>query len=127
MSASIINNLDWHCGITFYEKRGGIDGEPLWIKIGCDYNHYWDEEVNHSGGYSFDWILKDVENTINKLHELISNLYRRCSWNGKFYAPDQGKENEKGVWISFEGEKQRQEYLLKEEKRKEEIKTIIKG
>ncbi len=98
-SAPIISDLEWHGGITYYAKRGGVDGASLLIEIGCDYNHYWDEGHN----YDKDYVLSECRASIDKLRELVPNLKWRCGWNGKYYAKLDGKINEYGNFISNEG------------------------
>lgn len=79
---SYISDLDWHGGITFYEKELEGDGKLLGVKLGCDYAHYFDEEAGYP--YNLEWVLSDTKHTIDKLHELIPNLKVSCRWDGKF-------------------------------------------
>ncbi len=44
---SPLSQVDMHGGITFYEKRGDVPGYRV-VRIGCDYNHSWDEDVSYS-------------------------------------------------------------------------------
>jgi hypothetical protein len=39
-----VANLDWHCGITFYEETYDPQYEKTYIKAGCDFNHLYDED-----------------------------------------------------------------------------------
>ena len=80
-SAPYISNLEWHGGITYYEKvRDGL-GQIIGYKLGCDYMHHFD--IYHN--YDLDTLIRDVEQSIDKLHELIPNMKVRCNWDGKFY------------------------------------------
>lgn len=58
-----IASVEWHCGITFYEKHGHTEGHRA-VKAGCDYQHHWDE------GRSYD--LKYVE---REVHEAIDSAF----------------------------------------------------
>ncbi|HWT40994.1 MAG TPA: hypothetical protein VN081_07075 [Dongiaceae bacterium] len=86
---------DWHGGVTFYEKSGGIDGATRYVKIGCDFAHYWDEGRE----YDFAHVEHEAKATVQQLIEMYP-FYSRCpysgSWqpkeqmaehNGKLYAP----------------------------------------
>jgi len=77
----LLTGLDWHGGITFYEKhfnqRGGVDG----IKLGCDYIHAFDE----GRAYNRDGVAADAKHTIDCLHLAIPNLKVRCVWTGRYY------------------------------------------
>lgn len=39
-----IADLDWHCGITFYEERFLPDSARTYVKAGADYQHLYDED-----------------------------------------------------------------------------------
>lgn len=71
----------WNYGITFYEKLGGIDGEPRGVKLGCDYAHAWDSHF-----YRLDDVVSDAKRTVDRLRAMYPFL-RRCSWNGS-WAPE---------------------------------------
>lgn len=75
--------LDWHCGITYYAKKGGLDGEPKCFKLGCDYAHYWDE----GRYYDLEMVALDARHTIDRLLELVP-LLTRCSWCGNYATAD---------------------------------------
>ncbi len=83
-------DLDYHGGITFYEKHQTIDpatGKPMVvIKTGCDYNHLWD----HEGGFShgIEEVRRDAINSINILADRYP-LKLRCGYTGKIDMPDQ--------------------------------------
>lgn len=93
-----IADLDWHCGITYYSKEGGADGEPIIIKIGCDYAHYWDENKV----YDKDCLLHDVKASIRKLFELFPDIKIRSHYYGGYFRPCDGDFNEYGNFVSFE-------------------------
>lgn len=104
MDAPILSDLDWHGGITYYEKLGDGHYEKQGVKVGCDYMHFFDE----GRSYTLESVRQDAIHTIDKLCEYIPNLKQRCHWNGKYYYPEEGKITEQGSFLSFEGEKQQQ-------------------
>jgi len=97
-SKPIISDLDWHCGITFYEKTRNDRGDVVGYKLGCDYAHYWDE----GKCYSLDYVIRESKHSIDKLWEYVPNLKIRCAWNGKYYPQDEIYYNEYGVSIALE-------------------------
>lgn len=70
-------DADWHGGVTFYEKLGGIDGGQRRVKIGCDYAHLWDEGCH----YDFSTVQSEAIQTIEKLRGMYE-FYKRDPWNG---------------------------------------------
>lgn len=58
---------EFHGGITFYEKQIVADCNIKCVKIGCDYNHIWDEECY----YSEHEVIADAKNSIDKLLEIL--------------------------------------------------------
>jgi hypothetical protein len=88
------SSVSWHGGVTFYEKRGGIDGAPRSVKIGCDYAHLYDQGQS----YDFEGVKRDAIRTIDSLRELYE-FYRRDPWNGMWLPASQMIE-EKGVLYS---------------------------
>jgi hypothetical protein len=97
----VIGNLPWHGGCTWYSKESNQDDVEMGIrvvKVGCDYQHYWDEGRQ----YDVDMLLQDVQDTIDKLREMIPGYKYRCSWNGKLYDISEGELNRES-FISNEG------------------------
>lgn len=111
---SLIRDIEWHGGCTWYSKESSIDDAPRMVKIGCDYQHFWDDEYH----YNITWVESDAKNAIDSLHKLIPNLKVRCAYNGKFYDAADGSVNGYGNWESFEGQKARTEYAVKCESEK---------
>lgn len=97
----VIDELDWHGGLTFYEKEYGVRREFVGVKLGCDYGHHFDEQRGYP--YTVEYVDREARHTIDKLHELMPNLKIACSWNGKFHDRSEGAFNEYGVFTSFEG------------------------
>jgi len=75
-----IASLDWHIGCTYYEKIKGVDIQRRIVKIGCDYEHYWDE--GHY--YSLEYVEKEAKECIDSLWRMIPNMRIRCGWCGKW-------------------------------------------
>lgn len=61
---SALNVDAWHGGITFYAKHGEVEGFRA-IEVGCDYNHFWDEENGHPE--DLDGVSYDCEETVKQL------------------------------------------------------------
>lgn len=76
----IFSGLDWHGGITFYEKVYNSEGRLEGFKVGCDYQHYFDQEYR----YTYDMILDDCFHSIDKLWEKFPDL-KSCSWDGSYH------------------------------------------
>lgn len=97
-----ISDLDWHCGITYYSKEGGADGEKIIIKMGCDYGHLYDENQS----YNESILQTDVENTIDILFNMFPDIKIRSSYYGGYFKPNEGEFNEHGTFVAF-SEKER--------------------
>jgi len=69
-------HLDFHGGITWFEKFGGRTPEESKVfEIGCDYNHTWDRECRYSD--TLESILADCCHTIDSLWEFVPDLKPR--------------------------------------------------
>lgn len=75
-------SLEWHCGITFYQKVSSPDAKIRCVKIGCDYQHYWDEGQMYNEIY----LEQDAHTCIDSLYDLIgeNKINHRCFWCGKW-------------------------------------------
>lgn len=96
--APIISDLDWHGGITLYEKQRDERGNIIGYRLGCDYMHYWDKGRN----YDFDYVVMEAKHSIDKLHELVPNLLYRCAYNGEYYPEDKTYLTDKVVRVALE-------------------------
>ena len=94
--APIISDLEWHGGITFYEKYRDEVGKIAGYKLGCDYLHSFDEHQHYTQGS----VMEDVKHSIDKLHELVPNLKVRCSYNGKYYPLNETFLTDKNVRVA---------------------------
>jgi len=97
---SYISDLDWHGGITLYEKQLDGAGKLIGVKLGCDYAHHFDEQAGYA--YSLDYVFMETKRTIDKLHERIPNLKVSCRWNGKFYDKNECEELPQGGYLAKE-------------------------
>lgn len=87
----LFNDMQLHGGITFYRKSLSLSRknfehtELRTIKIGCDYNHLWDEGCF----YSFEDVRRDIEASVDRLHELTA--YRLwCRGSGNLFEESEG-------------------------------------
>ena len=96
-----ITNINFHHGCTYYNKETGFDGDKQIIKIGCDYQHIWDE-----GKYYTSEILeRDVKRAISDFVNQNPDTKVWCSYYGGWYKRSEGKFDEHGLFRSFEGKK----------------------
>lgn len=61
--SAYLNDLPWHHGISFYEKM--ITPTNKLIKVGCDYDHYWDLDRE----YTLDDLVRDAKKTVDAVHD----------------------------------------------------------
>ena len=80
---TLITDLEWHYGCTWYSKVRGVDGEPRVVKIGCDYNHLWDE----GRSYDMEYVARDARRCIDSLHDRIPHIKRWCPFCGAYFVP----------------------------------------
>jgi hypothetical protein len=72
-------DADWHGGVTYYEKLGGLDGAARYVKIGCDFAHLWDEER----WYDYAQVEREAKATIEALRRMYA-FKRRCIYTGRW-------------------------------------------
>ena len=115
-SAPIISDLDWHGGITDYEKIFGqvvlndsIEVRVTSIKMGCDYMHLFDENRH----YTLDVVKSDAEHSVDKLLELVPDMKIRCHWNGHYYNRDEGMVMPNGSFLANENKGKMKETVKK--------------
>lgn len=82
---SILNVDSWHGGITAYYKRGGIDGAPRYVRVGCDYGHLWDRERGY--GYTLDKIERDARQTVRDIQKVL-RFKTACAYTGVYDYPE---------------------------------------
>lgn len=66
---SILEDLPWNCGQTYYHQV--VDNEGRYIKIGDDYQHYWDEGKRN--GYDEKYIEYNIKEVIDALHSKLAD------------------------------------------------------
>lgn len=74
--ASALANCDWHNGITFGERVVPNEFTPRLrehVKLGCDYNHIWDE----GRCYTFEMVAADAQVTVEDIKLTIKALAER--------------------------------------------------
>ncbi len=111
-----IPDLDWHGGITFYEKFFGqvvcknlIEVNVTSIKMGCDYMHLFDENKT----YTFNLVKSDVIHSIDKLLDFVPDMKIRCQWNGHYYPRDEGQIDSNGYFLANENKNKMEESIFK--------------
>jgi hypothetical protein len=52
-SNSILNKLDFHGRITFYEEVKSIELDRTYVKVGCDYQHHGDDHWREADNGDF--------------------------------------------------------------------------
>lgn len=89
---------NWHGGVTFYEKSGGMDGSQRYVRIGCDFAHSWDE------GHDFDFAQVECEAiaTVKQLREMYA-FYRRCPYFGTYQPESEMVTHTNGALYSKDG------------------------
>jgi hypothetical protein len=94
----VLSAIEFHGGITWYSKEAGFDKDPKIIKIGCDYQHSWDE------GHVYDLmdIQSDVINSIDSFLRYCPDYLYWCCGNGKLYNKKDGIITGNGDFHSFE-------------------------
>ncbi len=60
-----LHSAPWHCGITYWSSDNDAFPGHRHMKIGCDYNHLWDEEAGH---------FEDLDQVLRELLAVIDYL-----------------------------------------------------
>lgn len=85
-----VPDYGFHGGVTWYSRDvhpNRKTGEPTKaLKIGCDYNHLWDQEDGYWQG--LDAIERDARDLIDKLVAAVP-FKERCGYCGVYDLPDQ--------------------------------------
>lgn len=89
--AECLENLDWHCGMTFYEVTKNPGYPFTSIKAGCDYSHYWDE----GQAYIADGVMRDAEKCVDSFLLLFPNYKNSETLWDEFREPYEAKRREK--------------------------------
>ena len=93
---SWLEDLDFHGGVTYFEKRLGA-GDDHGVKIGCDYRHLYD----HNDLYDVRTLLDHMRHVVDRLHERTTYLMR-CGGDGRLAPEPEGTIPEGwDRWVSF--------------------------
>lgn len=85
---SILSDLSWHGGISFYEKYQNPDmPEQRYVRVGCDYGHIWDEGQQHL--YNRKYVEQEARETVVALHNMFPDLLWRCTYDGSWHPADE--------------------------------------
>ena len=87
-----VSDLNWHGGITYYEKYSSVDAKRRTVKAGCDYQHIWDEDHH----YDIDDIEADAKATVDQLIGWFPDYMRHCGMVGGYWLPSEGAVSEDG-------------------------------
>lgn len=81
--------LSWHGGLTFYEKKWDEEGKLEGFKVGCDYQHYFDEKHR----YFLESLEEDAKRSIDTLFTHIPNIKVWCLQDGSYHFPNKCPHN----------------------------------
>lgn len=62
-----ISGLNWHGGVTFYQKHGEVEGHRA-VEFGCDYSHYWDQGQD----YRLEDVYADALVTLDEIKAWVA-------------------------------------------------------
>lgn len=79
-SEDLLGDLPFHGGITYYGKELGYEESKI-IKVGCDYQHWGDTEVERTP----ETIFSDLRSVIDYFHECVVYKLDCCRTGGAFY------------------------------------------
>jgi hypothetical protein len=77
--------IEFHGGCTFYSKEHGLDGGRKIVKIGCDYQHLWDEGQT----YDLSYVFSEVRTSIESFISIVGPLRLRDPYSGKYYDTEE--------------------------------------
>lgn len=70
---SILNDIDFHGGISFYEETFVVESGRTIVKIGCDYQHYMDDEWERSD-CGKELLQIDAKDIMSQFEKIILDL-----------------------------------------------------
>lgn len=88
---SIVGNLEFHGGCTWYSKESGPDDPHRMVKIGCDYQHLWDMDQKYDVAY----VQSEAQKTIDSLYEVCGGKIKIRSWGDGVYRYEHEFEDAK--------------------------------
>lgn len=84
-------DVDFHCGITFYEQGEQYDRKTgkkfKTLKVGCDYAHLWDSERGYPDYY--DSVLFDAKHSVSMLLNHFPDVNWKCEYSGIYGEPSE--------------------------------------
>lgn len=78
-SDSLLADLHWHGGITYYDIEES-NGDRC-VKAGCDFQHSWDEGIT----YNVSNLLVDIKHTVDDFIKQVPEMRIRSVWDGEYY------------------------------------------
>lgn len=75
-----VGNIEFHGGCTYYQKESTVDDKDRRVKIGCDYQHLWDEDMVYDLGYVYGEVKKSIDSFI----ELFGPVKVRSWGDGQY-------------------------------------------
>lgn len=81
-------NIHFHGGCTYYRVEHRTETDTL-LKVGCDYQHYWDMHKE----YSLKYVLSEVKKTIDDLWLTFPELKTYEQVNEEFRSRFPGENN----------------------------------
>jgi hypothetical protein len=76
---SIIAQVEFHGGCTWYSKESGPDEKTRVVKFGCDYQHLWDEGQD----YSLSYVVAEAKKSIDSLLSIVGEVRVHTWGDGK--------------------------------------------
>lgn len=76
--------ITWSSNETQFDRKTGTSWAMS--KIGCDYNHLWDEEAYFPD--TFQSVCRDAERCIDAFIERHPDRHIRSDWSGRWDSPD---------------------------------------
>ncbi len=92
-----VDSIDFHGGCTWYSKESGFDGAEKIVKIGCDYQHSWDEGQTYSEWY----VSQQVKETIESFRKYVPDYKYWCCGDGSLCDLSEGRLDENGSFYSY--------------------------
>lgn len=96
------HDVDFHGGCTFYAIEGqhGVPFEYAVIKVGCDFQHYFDEKHFYDYNYVYTEAIKTIESFLAITHTIGYKLNLWCPNCGSWFPEDEGFDPGFGNWTS---------------------------
>lgn len=63
---SPVGKIEFHGGCTWFSKESTEDEPSRVIKIGCDYQHIWDEGRHHTVGYIYEQVQVSIDSFLDQ-------------------------------------------------------------